>query len=89
MAGDAGGKERCGREVIHCATIFYKDYGLVASTEPVWFQVLFDTLTGVCHGGDLEKLQEDGRDDLPPLPCGGDPVGSNLQATDDRGGFIY
>ena len=48
-------------------------------------QVSFDTLTGVCHGGALEELQEDGLDDLLPLPCGWDPVGSNLQAMDDRG----
>ena len=43
----SGGKDRWGREVIHCAAILYADYGLVASTEPVWLQVSFDTLTGV------------------------------------------
>ena len=44
---DAGGKDGWGRDVINCAAIFYADYGLVTSTEPVWLQVLFDTLTSV------------------------------------------
>ena len=47
VTGDAGGKDRWGREVIHYAVIFYVYYGLVTSTEPVWLQVSFDTLTGV------------------------------------------
>ena len=34
-----------------------------------------------------KKIQEDGQDSLPPLPCGGDPVGINLQVENDRGGI--
>ena len=29
------------------ANFFYADYGLVASTDPVWLQRAFDTLTGM------------------------------------------
>ena len=47
VAEDEGGKDGWGRDVIHCAAIFYADYGLVTSTEPVWLQVSFDTLTSV------------------------------------------
>ena len=43
----AGGNCGWGREVIHCAVIFYVYYGLVTSAEPVWLQVSFDTLTSV------------------------------------------
>ena len=31
----------------HCAAFFYTGDGLVASTEPLWLQLEFDTLTGL------------------------------------------
>ena len=40
----------------------------------------------VQQGGDSEKRREDGWDDLPPLSCGGYPVGRILRVEDDTGG---
>ena len=31
----------------HRAAFFYADYGLVVSTDPVWLQRSFDTVTGL------------------------------------------
>ena len=44
VAGGTGGQDGWGRAVLHCAAFFYMDDGLVASTDPVWLQGLFDTL---------------------------------------------
>ena len=46
VSGGAGGKDEWGREAIYRNTIFYADDGLVASTESVWSQGVFDTITG-------------------------------------------
>ena len=45
VAVDAGGQDRLGRGVIHRATFFYMEYGLVTSTDPEWMHGTFDTLT--------------------------------------------
>ena len=53
VAGGAGGKGRCGMEVLHCTEFFYAYNRLVASTYPVWLQGEFYTLTGLfgwCSG---------------------------------------
>ena len=47
MAVGAGGQDRRRREVIHRVTLFYVDEFLVASTELVYLQGEFDTLTGL------------------------------------------
>ena len=47
MAGGTGGKDGWGREVQHCASFFYADDILVALTDLVWLQGVFDTLTGL------------------------------------------
>ena len=41
----SGEKDGWGREVRHCAGFFYAEYGLVALTDLVWMQGVFDTLT--------------------------------------------
>ena len=45
VAGYAGGQDRLGRGVIHRATFFYMEYGLVTSNDPEWMHGTFDTLT--------------------------------------------
>ena len=45
MSGDVGGQDGWGREVPHRSTFLYPYDGLVAPTDPVWLQGLFDTLT--------------------------------------------
>ena len=39
----------------HCAAFFYTGDGLVASTEPLWLQLEFDTLTGLFGRVGLHK----------------------------------
>ena len=36
-----------GVEELQCAAFLYADDGLVASTDPVWLQGYFDTMTGL------------------------------------------
>ena len=38
VAGGAEGQDGWGREVVHCANLFYADDELVASTDTVWLQ---------------------------------------------------
>ena len=38
VAGGAEGQDGWGRDVVHCANLFYADDELVASTDPVWLQ---------------------------------------------------
>ena len=42
----AGAEEHgeCGQEGRHQATLFYAEYGMVSSSEPLWIQVAFNTL---------------------------------------------
>ena len=40
---------------------------------------------GFIIGWGSGKLREDGRDNLLPLTCGGDPFRSSVQVADDRG----
>ena len=47
VARGAVGQDGWGREVLHCATFLYDDDSLVASTDPVWLQGAFDTLSGL------------------------------------------
>ena len=47
VEGDVGGQDGLEREVLHRATFLYADDGVVASTDPVWLQGSFDTLTGL------------------------------------------
>ena len=47
MEGGAVGQDGRGREVIHHPAFLYTYYGLVASTDPVWLQGEFDTITGL------------------------------------------
>ena len=44
VEGGAGRQYGWGREVIHSDAFFYADNRLVASTDPVWLQGVFDTL---------------------------------------------
>ena len=47
-----GGKYRLGREVLHCTVFLCADDGLVASMDPVWLHVEFETLAGLfCRVG--------------------------------------
>ena len=50
-----GGKDSWGREVEHHAAFFCADDGLIASTDPVWLQVVSDTLTGLFYKVGLRK----------------------------------
>ena len=47
VAGGEGGKDGWGKEVQTCAAFFYSDDDLVASTDLVWMQGVFDNLTGL------------------------------------------
>ena len=40
-------------EVLLCATFFYTDKGIIASTKPEWLQEVFDTLDGLFNRVDL------------------------------------
>ena len=47
MTGGAGEQDEWGREVQHRSTFYYADYGLVESTNLLWLQGAFNTLTGM------------------------------------------
>ena len=55
VVGDSGGQDGWGREVIHHLAFFYADDGLVASTDPVWIQGLFNNLTGLFYRVGIQK----------------------------------
>ena len=45
VAGGARVQGRGERDIQYCAAFFYMDYGLVASTDPVWLHGAFVNLT--------------------------------------------
>ena len=47
MTVGAGGQDGWGREMLHRADFLYTDDSLVASTDPVYMQGAFETLTGL------------------------------------------
>ena len=55
VEGDAGFKYRWGREVQHHAAFLYVDDGPVASTDPVYLQGAFDTLTGLLDSVGIQR----------------------------------
>ena len=44
-----------GGDIIHHYSFLYADDGLIASTDPVWIQEAFDTLTGLFDRLELYK----------------------------------
>ena len=56
VVGGAGGKDGCGREMIHHTAFLYVDDALVASTDLVWLYGAFDTLTGLSAGWGYRKF---------------------------------
>ena len=46
IVGGEVGQDRRVRELLHRTDFFYVDGGLVESTDPVWLQGAYDTLTG-------------------------------------------
>ena len=53
VSGGAEVKYGWGREVLHRTNFYYKDDGLVTSTDPVWLQGAFENLTGLFNRVEL------------------------------------
>ena len=54
--GGTGGQDGWGSEVLHRAAFFYLVNVLVMSTDPIWMQGEFDTLTGFFDRVRLQKI---------------------------------
>ena len=79
--GGTGGQDGWGSEVLHRAAFFYLVNVLVMSTDPVWMQGAFDTLTGLF---DRVGLQKNFRKEVKIICCPFRVVGTQLEAAYKR-----